>query len=408
MSRLKDFITRCVAQGVPSMIWGPPGTGKTKQVESLFKSHNVPQHTLLASISEQTDVNGFPVQSRTTMVIEETDGTKRELPFIVFAPRDFIVQIYKKGGAIFFDELPNSRPSVQAACLRAIHQLCFGDLQLDPKRVAVVAAGNPVEMGADSQDLTPPMANRFRHYHHPEGGDSGLHAFAIEWAEGFTTYWGDPPSVGFDLMPSTVVPENHWARARAMVSGFIHHKPNMLLQFPKEQAKQGNAWPSCRTWENASRAVGDMFYQGKPLVDAAKLIAGDVGEGPTDEFINWARTMDLPDPEDIVADAIRQRKKKGSFSFKMPSRGDIAYTLIMSVTAVVTNNLTPERWIAGWDILHSVADQGAKDVGLISAKDLCVAAKGVKIQGKLPLPVQQIQPYLPILEQMGLVGKLTK
>lgn len=354
---IKD-IKDAIASAVPVLIWGPPGVGKTAAVLTLGRRLGLPVEVVIASIREPTDFAGLPVVH---------DGEVR------FAPPNWARRLAAAGkGILFLDEVSTAPPAVQAALLRVVLDRVVGDLPLPPG-VAIVAAANPPELAAGGWELSPPLANRFVHLQ--------WRLDAGEWAENFPNYWGDPPAVpGLD--PAV------WARARAMVAGFIRSRPHLLLQLPKGTEAQGRAWPSPRSWDAASRALAAVLQRGGQVEDAAALVAGAVGEGPGLEFIAWARELDLPDPEALL---------RNPASFKLPRRGDQAYAVLAAVAAAAASRLDQDRWLAGWQVLARAAEQGAKDIAAAAARTLARARRA-----GWPAP-GEAAVFLPLLKEAGLL-----
>lgn len=357
---MKSDLSRAIASGVPVLIWGPPGVGKTAAILALGRRLGLPVEVVIASIREPADFAGLPVVH---------DGEVR------FAPPAWARRLAAAGkGILFLDEISTAPPAVQAALLRVVLDRVVGDLPLPPA-VAVVAAANPPDMTAGGWDLAPPLANRFVHLQ--------WRVDAGEWAEEFPHYWGDPPAVpGLD--PAV------WARARALVAGFIRSRPHLLLQLPTSMEAQGRAWPSPRSWDNASRVVAAALQDGGTAEDAASLVAGAVGEGPGLEFGAWVRELDLPDPEVLLADPA---------SFKLPRRGDQAYAVLAAVAAAAVSRLDRERWLAAWRVMGLAAEQGAKDIAAAAVRSLAQA------RGKAPdLPMPpEIRLFIPLLKEAGLL-----
>jgi hypothetical protein len=118
------------------------------------------------------------------------------------------------------------------------------------------------------------------------------------------------------------------------------------------------------------------------------LITGAVGEGAGVEFLAWLVEMDLPDPEQVLADPA---------SFRLPDRGDRAYAALAAVAAAVSADPTPERWTAGWQVLGLAAD-GAPDVAAVAAR---VLARCRPDGAALP---QEIHLFAPVLRDAGLLA----
>ena len=347
--------------GTPVLAWGPPGTGKTSAITAIADALGLPLEVVLASIREPADFSGLPV-------IRE-DGVSMEAP--AWARR--LAQSGK--GILFLDEISTAPPAVQAALLRVVLDRVVGDLEL-PVGVAVVAAANPPECAAGGWDLSAPLANRFCH---------------LSWSLD-TQGWIDGMIQGWPVPSVPRLPDNWEAgipASRTLVAAFIRHRPHLLLQLPESEEQAGRAWPSPRSWDMASRllAAADAAKAGEDVV--ASLLTGCVGEGPAMEFLSWRRNLDLPDPEWVLNHPDR---------FQIPERGDQAFAVLTAVVAAAVGNLTKDRWMAAWQVLARAAEQGAKDIAAASAKALAQARKP-----GLPLPQKELQGFIPLLKQGGLM-----
>ena len=132
-----------VQAGVPVLLWGSPGTGKTSVVRALGEALGWPTEVVIGSIREPADFAGLPV------VI---DGC------VQMAPPLWARRLAAAGyGLLFLDELTTAPPAVQAAMLRVVLERVVGDLAL-PEGVRVVAAANPRKRpptGGNSRRLSP-------------------------------------------------------------------------------------------------------------------------------------------------------------------------------------------------------------------------------------------------------------
>lgn len=325
-----------IQAGVPTLIWGPPGIGKTAYINSLGKAMNLPVEVEIGSTREPSDF-GYSVVTQ--------DGLKK-------VPPGWAIRLEKQGrGILFLDELSTASPSVQAAMLRVVHERDVGDLKL-PDAVSIVAAANPPEMAAGGWDLTAPMANRFCHlYWNPSYKN---------WVEGMISGWPEPE---ITKLPSNW--EKKLPETKNMIASFINHKPTSLNQPPKEESLAGKAWPSGRTWDMAARLLAASFSisTGDKTDEETnlQLIAGCVGEAAAIEFLTWRKALNLPNPEDVL---------KNPEEFKLPVQGDIAFAAINSVIAAVIAEPSKTRWIAAWKMLRRVVEQGGKDIVIPSAKTL--------------------------------------
>jgi hypothetical protein len=344
---------KAVEAGVPTILWGVPGVGKSSAVRAFAKARNLHCEVVIASIREPSDFLGLPVAAG--------EGVR-------FVPPQWAVNLHRLGeGVLFLDEISTAPPAVQAALLRVVLERTVGELTL-PEGVRIVAAANPPETAAGGWELSPALANRFLHFEYQIS--------PLDWADSFVSYWGDPPTL------RSISPEE-WMKARALVAGFIRSRPQLLIQVPEEPSAAGRAWPSPRTWDAVSRlfaAVGDDIETFAPLA------AGAVGSGAAIEFVAWLKEGDLPDPEKVIADPR---------AYVVPPRGDRAYAVLAAVAEAVASNTTAARWKAAWKVIAKTCEAGMPDVAAFAARRLAKMARQ-----NLPLPVEEVQVLAPILKEV--------
>ncbi|MGI9614756.1 MAG: AAA family ATPase [Acidimicrobiales bacterium] len=347
-----------VAARTPVLLWGSPGTGKSSVVRALADAMGVTCEVVIASIREPSDFAGLPVV---------VDGGVR------FAPPTWATNLQAAGqGILFLDEISTAPPAVQAALLRVVLERTVGDLEL-PANVVVVAAANPPEQAADGWDLSAPLANRFCH---------------LDWSVGAQTI-ATGLAAGF-ADPEPVSLPNGWTtrltRARADVAAFLLIRPGLVSAPPTERAAAGRAWPSPRSWEMAATLLAASRAAGVDGDATAHLVTGSVGDGAGIEFLAWLAELDLPDPEQVLANP---------GEFELPDRGDRAYAVLTSVAATVAANPTVERWAAGWQVLGRAGEQ-APDVAALAARILV----SCRPEGAATPP--EAAAFLPVLRDAGL------
>lgn len=331
-------------------------THNTAVVNAIARRKKLPMYTLIGSLCDPTDINGFPVvaQTRVWDGTLDQDGEKRTHPVLEFAPRRWLVELNRAGGIIFFDELTSSPPAVQAALLRSMLDKVFGDFPLDPTRVAMIAAANPPDIAVNGQELGAPMINRLDHYTFPTGDGASQ-----EWAAEFTSYWGNPPVVKFG---DKTVSESSMLRARSFVAGFVRRFPDLWHKMPGERdnpdkAKKGakektatqtddgmSGWPSPRSWDRASRHVGRCIDAGADPIESIRRVEAAVGAGAATQFVAYMREVSIPDPEALLADPD---------SYAPFGRPDLDFAVLAAVAASVEAEPNAKRFKAAWTILGS-------------------------------------------------------
>ena len=349
-----------VAAGVPVLLWGAPGTGKTSAIKAMADQAGLPCETVIAAIREPSDFSGLPV----------IDGG-----VVHFAPPRWAERLAAAGtGVLFLDEISTAPPAVQAALLRVVLERVVGDLPLPPG-VVVVAAANPPELAADGWDLSAPLANRFCHLN--------WEVDAMGFAQGIAGGWKAPE------VPS--LPEgweSHLALARGLVSAFIAVRPALTLDVPGDAAQAGRGWPSPRTWEMAARLWTAADVAGASHEARAALVTGAVGDAAGLQLLTWQLEMDLPNPEDVLADPE---------GMELPDRGDRAYAVLSAVAAAVAANPTIERWNAGWKVLARAGER-APDVAAVAARVLAQCRpEGAAAPAEVKL-------FAPLLRDAGLLS----
>ena len=342
-----------VMAGVPVLLWGSPGTGKTSVVRALGESLGWPVEVVIGSIREPTDFAGLPVV---------VDGG------VHIAPPAWAARLAgAETGLLFLDELTTAPPAVQAAMLRVVLERVVGDVPL-PAGVRLVAAANPPEEAADGWELAPPLANRLVHLDWPVDATAVASGLAL----GFPS-----PTPLLTQTPSTV----HRLSARAVVAAFLQVRPTLVLQIPKVAALASRGWPSPRSWEAVAVLLAACEASMASEDARTALVMGAVGEGAALEFLSWVANADLPDPEEVLADPD---------AFVLPERSDRAFAALTAVASVAVSKGDAATWTAAWKVLAKAAD-AAPDVSALVARTLASARPD---GAELPAEILTLAPVL--------------
>ncbi len=391
--------------GLPLLFWGEPGIGKSKRLETFADILQLTCYTLIASIREPSDFGGLPIPVQ-----------RGKKTFVEYTPSGWAADLEIDGGGrglVFTDEITTCAPAVQAALLRMILNGALGDYEL-PLGVRFLAAANDTKDAAGGWELSPPLANRFGHVSWP-----GVDAQAWkDWLIGanqtsrvdeILEQWdgkGDLPTLVDKRADRTTAfsPEEEerrvlkawpeaFARAKGAVAAFVTARPDMLHSMPKAgHAERSKAWPSPRTWEMATRALGGCSVHGADDVMTNDMIEAFVGRAAAAEFLQFRVALDLPDPADVL---------DGKVKFKHePTRLDRTMAVMSSCTALVTSptcERQDERAKKFWSILHRIDD---------AATDLLISPAAALIQNDLGMSSPDMKPVLvhlrPVLKEAGI------
>ncbi len=355
-----EAVAIAVQVGQPVLVWGNPGEGKTQMIQQVAGQLERPCEVVIGSIREPVDFSGLPVR---------TDSG------VSFAPPRWAQRCVEEPmTVVFLDELTTAPPSVQAAMLRVVLDREVGDLTL-PSSVSIVAAANPPDVAAGGDDLASPLANRFCHL--------DWEAELNDWLGGMMRGWFPHAS---PIVPDDFSTElGHW---RASLVGFIRARPSLLRQFPADLIDQGRAWPSPRSWDIAHRLGAAASAAGANRRVIERLVAGSVGAGPAEEFLRYERDVDLPDPELLLADPA---------AAVLPDKPDLALAVLAAITSAVAEDLTEERWMAAWELLAGLCEQGRTDLAAMAANELLPLR-----QDGWPAP-RAVRAFLPVLRRAGLL-----
>jgi len=409
---IKQAAAITIQAGIPSILWGPPGIGKTQWVKGLgqamaFMNRGEPVKviTVIGSTKDPTDIGGMP----------RPDGTLR--------PPAWAAELLERAlkgqrSILFLDEFSSMSPMVHAALLRVVNEKVAGETDFDPKSgplkgnaVHIVCAANRPKHGAGARDLPPPAANRLIHYEWPR-------PTAAEWMEGMLRGWRSP---FYYVLPEDWRADPLYKAAFQRIGTFLKARDSgkfgapVLFVMPEKTAKTeegfratGGAWPSPRSWGLASEAyaatliaVGPDDVQGAPQPVQERAVQGAVGDEAGAQYFNFAKYKDLPDPEDLLAHPDR---------WTVPDDTKKLFLISMNLVNVVQNKPTAERWLAAWRALKHGLDE-SKDAGTlaIAARELTDMYEDPRYREVLheaSIPRKEIAQFVKPFKKMGLLEKM--
>lgn len=373
----KNAISDDCVWGLPLLIWGSPGIGKSDRVGSAAESVNLTLGVIFPATRAPEDFSGVPVVIDGKMTIECIMGAVRDL-------------CEKKSGVLFIDEISCAVPAVQAAMLGLILNRRVGDVVLPPG-IRIISAANPTDEAAGGWDLAPPMANRFAHI-----------TASIPSKQEWFDYMDDLDIERDDIKAGEdLVKENWaqaWSKAVSLMKGFHKVKGDLYKLPPESSSDRGRAWPSPRTWEMATRAVATCYALSTPSMTSS-LVAACVGEGQAKEWATWVKSVDLPDPRSMCLSGWTPNK----------TRLDITVAAVSSMVGYVVNQKSQkekEMLAEGaWKVLGAVSDAGFIDIAAKEIKRMSDASLGIRSANKrlqeLAAPLMKRLSATKIADVMG-------
>ena len=318
---------------VPVLLWGDPGTGKTRTIEAFARRCGWDTVSVIASIHDPTDFAGLPMRTDAGVVFEPPAWARRT------ADSDAM-------SLVFFDEVNTATPATQNALMRVVLEGRVGDLELG-ESVRFAAAANPPSQNSAAWDLSAPLANRFAHLEWPVSFE--------DWKAGYLGGWPDPDPVDID---SISIDPYSTELVKLMQTSFLATRPALLCDVP-DNGTAPRGWPSPRSWERLADCL--VIADTAGVTNEVRLLVASalVGEGPAVEYLAYLHNLDLPDPKDLLAYPAK---------FGELRRTDQQLAALDAVVAVATADTT--CWSDAFRVCIVAASCGAPDVAASAAMRL--------------------------------------
>ncbi len=351
-------------KGLPIILWGEPGTGKSKIIEGLARSWGLHFNCTIASICEPADLAGYPIPNK--------ERTKVDM-----LPPRWIHDVNDAGSAVqLFDECGDNEPAKQSALMKIVLDGKAGDVAVNPD-VRFIMAGNPPECSANPNEMSAPLANRFAHLDWHAGNEQ-------DWISWVMRGLGDegPKESPQTAQEIEAMVEERWpeaiSKAKALVAGYIDTRGmSALHNMPDPSSPDASrGWPSRRSWEFAIRALASSYVHGLSEAETSAFISAYIGTAAGTEFCAYMRNIDLPNTERFLLGLEKWKPKK--------NRADRTLAVLYACAAYLVGLEPPKKsakaavkeylakveayWVFAADIQHNY---GGADFVIPSARVMC-------------------------------------
>lgn len=344
--------------GAPTLLWGPPGIGKTGRIENVGLSTGLDVGTVYLSTHQPEDISGVFVP----------DGKGGVMTVCTLPQVNMLIKAGK--GILLLDELTCARPAMQGAGLGVVYERFIAGQRL-PGRIRVLAAANPPEEAAGGWSLAPPMANRFLHFEVGCPSVDDWNTWLLTGESGGVLPMAESEQTVQEMWNEV------WPKIRGLGAGFqrayrsiavgkskmttLYHLP------PVGHADRSRAWASPRSWNVALRCIATATCLGRTDL-VPELLAASVGPGYTAAWLEWVSKANLPDPKDVL--------ENGNWT-PDPRRLDISFAVISSVVTYALSKPPGDEQkkyaIMAWRVVNTCIANKLSDIALAPASALMKA-----------------------------------
>lgn len=346
--------------GLPSVLHGKPGIGKTARVFSSGEMLDLPVGVVELGGKQPEDAGGAPFLTKNDELVIAC----------LLQPVNVLNALGK--GVLFLDEFNWARPATQGAFLSMVWARRVGDTAFS-NHIRIILAGNPPSSAGGGHMLIPPMANRLAHWDIQAPSDDEEN----EYLMGMTQKDEGVIEQGERKVKELWADE--WPKTVGQMIGFKRQFPQHRHAEPKSGDPQAHkAWASGRSREMAMRAITTVrIMEGADSEDMQdEFFAACCGEKAAVDWAAYRADADLPDPLTMLKQGYKPDR----------TRLDKTLAAFSSAAAYVIGRPTMDerkQYAAPmWGLIESLLDGGLGDIGAPIAQGLIRNKLGSQIGGE--------------------------
>jgi hypothetical protein len=353
--------------GLPFLLWGLPGVGKTKMIGDFCTDHGLPVFVMSPGEMGEAAFGVVPVP--------EGSGANMTIRFP--PPGDIVDRFNGRRGTIFVDELTTAPKAAKPGMLSLLLEKRLGGYYFGDG-VRVIGAANPPDIAAAGLDLTVPEANRLVHMNWRMQDVNSWTMYMLGSLVGASRPAPvDPASIEAMVLESwnDVFPQ--WV---AKVSGFMQRPDNLRLfhKLPEKGQDRTRAWASPRSWDVAARMLaGAQIHQtNEELRD--EVLSGTVGSEAAAAFLLFARDKELPDAIEVLTGKVQWSP--------IAKRPDITYAVCQGMAAhIVGRHKTAKTKDEVADVSENVRKFCNLTMGWKSVREITAITGKTLIEGGISI-----------------------
>lgn len=352
--------------GLPAILWGEPGIAKSSIVIEVCSDLGLPVVVLSPGEMGEGAFGVVPVP-----------GTKAKSGMLTYPAPEWVSYL-DNGGVCFIDEIVCCPPAIAPALQGLLLDGRVGGTRLK-RRARPFGAANPPELATSGYELSAPNANRCGHVNWPAPTVEEHTAWMLSGAGGsggeeqvddgiMAIQPRADKSVALNLEERVLAAwPAAWARAASLETSFLRAQPGKKNMCPKpDDPGAARAWPSDRSWENATRALASAQVHGLDQKTTEVFVEAFVGGGAAREFFSFIEAQDLPDAAGVLDGRVEFKHARARLDRTVAViNGTLA--LLVPVpdkddkAANARRKARAERW---WALLDEICsdDRTAKDI----------------------------------------------